>query len=165
MHAQHRTTNLTVIPVKTGKHLLASMIWLACSVFPGILHAQSHIDEQPGQGIAVLRTDNGLPLVNIAAPDSQGISMNHYQQFDVDSQGAILNNSRAGSMTHIGGQIDGNPNMAGGEAELIVNQTHSTAPSQLQGMIEIGGQKADVIMANPAGLVVGGGFINAGQVG
>ena len=113
----------------------------------------------------ILQTANGLPQVNIQTPTSAGVSVNQYRQFDVDGKGAILNNSRSNTATHTGGWIQGNPWLAGGEARVIVNQINSSNPSQLGGYIEVAGRRAEVIMANPAGIQVnGGGFINAAGI-
>ena len=38
-------------------------------------------------------TANGIPLVNITAPSSGGVSRNEYEMFNVPDKGAILNNS------------------------------------------------------------------------
>lgn len=113
----------------------------------------------------VVQTANGLPQINIRTPSSAGVSMNQYRQFDVDGKGAVLNNSRRHTPTRLGGWVRGNPWLARGEAKVIVNQVNSAAPSHLNGHIEVAGRRAEVIMANPAGIRVnGGGFINAAGV-
>lgn len=48
-------------------------------------------------------TANGRPLVQIATPNSAGLSHNQYQQFNVDQNGAILNNANATTLTQQGG--------------------------------------------------------------
>ena len=110
----------------------------------------------------VLKTGNGLPQVNIQTPTAHGVSVNQYRRFDVDGRGAILNNSHKSVSTRQAGWIQGNPFLARGEARVIVNQINSSDPSKLQGYIEIAGRRAEVVMANPAGIRVdGGGFINS----
>ena len=110
----------------------------------------------------VLQTANGLPQVNIQTPNDQGLSHNRYTHFDVDTQGAILNNSRKNTQTQQGGWIQGNPYLAGGEAKVILNEVNSNHPSQLKGYVEVAGKKADVIIANPNGIHCQGcGIINA----
>ncbi|MBT0716678.1 filamentous hemagglutinin N-terminal domain-containing protein [Rosenbergiella epipactidis] len=117
-----------------------------------------------GQQPTVQRTGNGLPQVDIRAPNSQGLSHNTYRQFDVDERGAILNNSQHATPTQLAGQIAGNPWLAKGSAKVILNEVNSANPSQLRGFIEVAGRKADVIIANPAGISCSGcGVINAGR--
>ncbi|STY87003.1 Filamentous hemagglutinin [Moraxella ovis] len=113
----------------------------------------------------ILPTASGITSVNIATPNANGLSNNHYSQFDVGSTGAVLNNNRKAVNTQIAGYVQANPFMARGEANTILNQVNSNHPSHLGGFIEIAGKKADVIIANPSGLVINGaGFINAGNV-
>ncbi|RPD83080.1 filamentous hemagglutinin N-terminal domain-containing protein, partial [Neisseria weixii] len=113
----------------------------------------------------ILKTANGLPQVNIQTPGAGGVSVNQYRQFDVDKRGAILNNSRSNVQTQQAGWIQGNPWLARGEAKVIVNQVNSVNPSLLNGYVEVAGRRADVVLANPAGIQVNGaGFINAAGV-
>ena len=110
----------------------------------------------------ILQTGNGLPQVNIQTPTAHGVSVNQYRRFDVDTRGTILNNSHKSVSTRQAGWIQGNPFLARGEARVIVNQINSSDPSRLNGYIEIAGRRAEVVMANPAGIRVdGGGFINS----
>lgn len=112
----------------------------------------------------VLSTASGVPQVNIQTPSSAGVSRNAYNQFDIDSQGAILNNSRTATGTQIGGYVAGNPWLAGGSAGIILNEVNSSDPSQLKGYVEVAGQRAEVVIANPSGINVdGAGFINASR--
>ena len=90
------------------------------------------------------------------------MSRNTYKQFDVDQQGAILNNSRANTQTELGGWVQGNPWLARGAARVILNEVNSSNPSQLRGYVEVAGNRAQLIIANPAGISCDGcGFINA----
>ena len=112
----------------------------------------------------VLVAPNGVPLVNIQTPSAAGVSRNVYNQFNVGANGAILNNSRVNVQTQLGGFVQGNPFLASGPARIILNEVNGGTPSQLRGYIEVGGQRAEVIIANPAGISVdGGGFINASR--
>ena len=74
-----------------------------------------------------------MPLVTIQSPSAGGVSRNQYQQFDIDHQGAILNNASAPVQTQLGGWIQGNPHLAGGSAQVILNEVNSAHPSQLRG--------------------------------
>ena len=117
------------------------------------------------QQSTIMQTSNGIPQANIQTPTAAGVSVNQYTHFNVDNRGAILNNSRRNVQTQLGGWIQGNPWLAGGEARVIVNQVNSANPSLLSGYIEVGGRRAEVVVANPAGIQVnGGGFINVSRV-
>lgn len=119
----------------------------------------------PGnQQPVVISSANGTPQVNIQTPNSDGVSRNQYSRFDVDPKGAILNNSAVGTQTQLGGMVTANPWVAKGEANIILNEVNSSNPSQLNGFVEVAGKRADVIIANPAGITCNGcGFINANQ--
>jgi len=112
----------------------------------------------------ILSAGNGVPLVNIQTPSAAGVSRNTYEQFDVATQGAILNNSRGNAQTQLGGWVQGNPWLAAGTARVILNEVVSANPSQLLGYIEVAGSPAQVVIANPAGVTCNGcGFINASR--
>ena len=116
------------------------------------------------QRAALLKATNGTPIVNIRTPNSNGLSHNTYNQFDIGSNGAILNNSIGGANTQLAGAIAGNQYLAKTAANTILNEVRSNAPAKFQGNLEIAGQRADVIIASPSGLQIqGSGFINANQ--
>ncbi|PMR74360.1 filamentous hemagglutinin N-terminal domain-containing protein, partial [Billgrantia endophytica] len=147
---------------------LTPLCWaiLVASSLACALPAQAQIlpdRNAPGaQRPHVLESANGTPQVNIQTPSAQGVSRNAYRQFDVDGKGAILNNARQATQTQLGGWVQGNPNLATGEARVIVNEVNSRDPSQLRGHVEVAGRRAEVVIANPAGIHVdGAGFINA----
>ncbi len=113
----------------------------------------------------ILAAPNGVPVINIQTPSAAGISRNTYSQMDVARPGAILNNSRTNVQSQLGGFIQGNPYLATGSAKAILNEVNSANPTLLKGPVEVAGQKADVIIANPAGIKVDGStFINAANV-
>ncbi|WP_171426982.1 filamentous hemagglutinin N-terminal domain-containing protein [Herbaspirillum rubrisubalbicans] len=112
----------------------------------------------------VLVTPNGVPVVNIQTPSTAGVSLNRYRQFDVGTNGVILNNARSTTSTQLGGYVAGNPWLATGAARVIVNQVNSANPSYLRGYLEVAGNRAQVVVANPAGITCAGcGFINANR--
>ncbi|WP_281279610.1 hemagglutinin repeat-containing protein [Yersinia hibernica] len=119
----------------------------------------------PGnQQPTIINSANGTPQVNIQTPSSGGVSRNVYSQFDVDNRGVILNNGHGPNQTQIAGVVDGNPWLARGEASVILNEVNSRDPSKLNGYIEVAGRKAQVVIANPAGITCEGcGFINANR--
>jgi filamentous hemagglutinin family protein len=117
----------------------------------------------PGnQRPTVLLAPNGVPLVNIQTPSAAGVSRNTYSQFDVQPNGAILNNSRTDTSTQLGGWVQANPWLATGSARVILNEVNSNNPSNLNGWVEVAGTRAQVVVANPAGISCNGcGFINS----
>uniref|UniRef100_E1T9S0 Filamentous hemagglutinin family outer membrane protein n=1 Tax=Burkholderia sp. (strain CCGE1003) TaxID=640512 RepID=E1T9S0_BURSG len=117
-----------------------------------------------GSKPAVGVTANGLPIVQITAPNGAGVSNNSYTQYNVGPQGLILNNSGSNVQTQLGGYVTGNPNLGAGGARVIVNQVVDGSASQLLGYTEVAGQKAQVVVANPAGIYCNGcGFINTSR--
>ncbi|WDZ95955.1 hemagglutinin repeat-containing protein [Herbaspirillum sp. WKF16] len=109
-------------------------------------------------------TANGRALVQIVAPNAAGVSHNQYQQFNIGRGGALLNNATGNALTQQGGWVGANPSLGGKPARLIVNEVNSTNPSQLRGYLEVAGQRADVVVSNPNGILVDGfGFINASR--
>lgn len=119
----------------------------------------------PGQQRpTVLTTANGVIQVNIQTPSAAGVSHNTYSQFDVPQGGVVLNNSRTNTQSQLGGWVEANPWMTQGTAKVILNEVNSSNPSRLQGYIEVAGDRAETVIANPAGIVVsGGGFINVSR--
>ncbi|WP_122316857.1 filamentous hemagglutinin N-terminal domain-containing protein [Pseudomonas cichorii] len=110
---------------------------------------------------------NGVPIINIAAPNGSGLSHNQFQQYNVGSQGVILNNATAPTQTQstqLGGIIISNSNLQGSAATTILNEVVSNNRTELKGYTEVAGQAAKVIVANPYGITCDGcGFINTPQ--
>lgn len=119
----------------------------------------------PGnQRPTILEAGNGVPLVNIRTPSAAGVSRNAYSEFNVDANGVILNNGRTHSQTQLGGWVQANPWLAKGSARVILNEVNASDPSRLNGFIEVAGSRAQVVVANPAGISCDGcGFINANR--
>lgn len=109
----------------------------------------------------LLKTQNGIDQVNITATNANGVSHNKFTNFNVQTSGMILNNSQNIVNTQLAGHVEGNTNLTGGSARMILNEVTGTNRSHLRGYMEVAGQKADLIVANPNGITVnGGGFIN-----
>ncbi len=104
---------------------------------------------------------SGTKVIDIEAPNAAGVSHNLYRDFNVDSKGVVLNNSGSDYAHSTLGNIAKNNNLSNGSASVILNEVVSKNPSSLNGFIEIGGKKADVIIANPNGISCSGcSFIN-----
>ena len=145
-------------------------IWLAAGLFmtgaagmasgPILPDPKAEARHQP----QIEETANGIPLVNITAPSSGGVSRNEYETFNVPDKGAILNNSYTLSKTELAGYVQGNNNMAERPAKIIVNEVTGAGSTSMDGFLEVAGNRADVVIANPNGITVnGGGFINTGK--
>ena len=145
-------------------------IWLAAGLFmtgaagmaagPIMPDPKAEARHQP----QVEETANGIPLVNITAPSSGGVSRNEYETFNVPDKGAILNNSYTLSKTELAGYVQGNNNMAERPAKIIVNEVTGAGSTSMDGFLEVAGNRADVVIANPNGITVnGGGFIHTGK--
>lgn len=148
------------------KALVASIsLWMPLApVYAGIV-ADSAANAANRAVIGAGKNSAGtvVPVVNIQTPKN-GISHNIYKQFDVLAEGAVLNNSRQGATTQTVGNVAANPFLATGEARVILNEVNSSAASRFEGNLEVAGQMADVIIANPSGInIKGGGFINANK--
>ncbi|AYQ88343.1 filamentous hemagglutinin N-terminal domain-containing protein [Burkholderia gladioli] len=152
--------------VKRSSDMRAAAV-LATSAVAGTLSTpiQAQIVGAGPSAPAVIQTPNGLPQVNINKPGGGGVSVNTYNQFDVQKAGAILNNSATMVQTQLGGWINGNPNFGPNDAaRVIVNQVNSPNPSQIRGALEIAGARAELVLANPSGIYLdGAGFINTSR--
>ncbi|KFB87175.1 filamentous hemagglutinin [Serratia grimesii] len=120
------------------------------------------INAANGNSQVIIKPGN-VPVVNVATPNGAGISHNTYKDFNVGTPGAVLNNSTQGGKTQLGVDIiNGNPNFKGKPADLIINEVTGGSRSELQGKLEVFGNKANVMIANPNGITCDGcGFINA----
>ncbi|WP_256735539.1 hemagglutinin repeat-containing protein [Pseudomonas sp. dw_612] len=127
--------------------------------------AEGIVVANPGTSLG--QAGNGVPIVNIATPNSSGLSHNQFHDYNVGAQGVILNNVAAQTgATQLGGIIVGNPNLTSRvAAQTILNEVVGGSPSQLRGYTEVAGQSARVIVANPYGISCNGcGFINTPRV-
>ena len=141
--------------------LLAQTVMLA-------IPAQAQITASPGapsgQKPIMDAAQNGVPIVHIAPPSAGGVSRNQYDQFNVNTNGAILNNSASPVQTQQGGWISGNMQLGPTPARIILNEVVGPNASQLRGTIEVAGQRADIVVANPNGISCDGcGFLNTGR--
>nr|WP_229597536.1 DUF637 domain-containing protein [Providencia rettgeri] len=142
-----------------SKRILSYTIIFLTAVYP--LH--------PAWGAAMMAADkntqisqqNNVPIINIATPNGAGISHNKFQQFNVDKQGAVLNNATTNVNSQIAGQIKANANLKGNAANLIINEVTGSSRSELQGKLEVAGKGANVLIANPNGITCNGcSFVN-----
>ena len=105
-------------------------------------------------------------VIDIAAANSAGVSHNRMDSFNVGADGAVFNNIANGAADSIllKQQLAANAHLNGNVAKLILTEVTGTGKTNLNGMLEIAGQKADLVIANPNGIVGKGfGFINVGR--
>ena len=158
------STALSLNPIHFSLMLALGFVFLSPSVYAEDMAIRADKSAPGNQQPIVLQTANGLPQVNIQTPSAGGVSRNQYSQFDVAEKGAVLNNARKAVQTQMAGWVQGNPNLARGEAKVILNEVNSANPSRLKGYVEVAGKKADVVIANPSGIQCDGcGVINAGR--
>ena len=101
-----------------------------------------------------IQSSSGIDIINIARPDSNGLSNNSYSDFNILSSGLVFNNSASAVSSSLAGTIAGNPNYSASDsANLILNQITSNNVSYLGGMLEVAGDSAAIIIANPNGIV------------
>ncbi|UCZ81886.1 hemagglutinin repeat-containing protein [Pseudomonas sp. L5B5] len=120
------------------------------------------LDPAAGGNASIGAAGNGVPVVNINAANGSGLSHNKFSEYNVGSNGLILNNATGATQhTQLGGYILGNPNLQGQAAQVILNEVTGSNRSKLAGYTEVAGQAARVIVANPHGITCNGcGFIN-----
>ena len=141
-----------------GTFSLQPALAFATEILPD---SNAPIEERP----LVTETASGNPLVQITTPTAGGVSVNRYEFFNVPERGAILNNSYGLTSTELAGYVQGNPNLAAGTARLIINEVTSANPSELRGFLEVAGDRAGVVIANPNGILAdGAGFLNTARV-
>ncbi len=147
--------------------LLLILSHLNAFVLGGIsnVHAANQVvDTTKSPTTYIDTTANGVDLINIANPNSVGVSINHYNKFNVGKQGAILNNSKVMGTSQLGGVVYGNPNL-NQNADIILNEVGSTNRSVLEGALEVFGKNAAVVIANPNGFDCDGcSFINTSKL-
>ena len=120
------------------------------------------IPDQGKLGPKIEEARNGMTVVDINTPNDKGLSHNQYNAFNVDEKGLILNNANRPVNTELAGYIMGNPNLVGPTANTILNEVTGTGATSMNGALEVAGDKAHVIVANPNGISVNNGtFINA----
>ena len=107
----------------------------------------------------------GTVVVNINNPQGPGgLSHNKFTDLQVGKEGIVFNNSQNAINTQLAGSISGNSNLTNGPAGIILNEVTGSNPSALNGMLEIAGQNASLIIANPNGINAAGvGFINTNR--
>ncbi|SPY33682.1 YopT-type cysteine protease domain-containing protein [Pasteurella canis] len=106
------------------------------------------------------KTENNVIVIDIATPNSKGISDNHFERFNIPN-GAVFNNngSEAEMRSKLIGYIPHNQNLRGDnkkEADVILSQVTGNQESKIAGALEVLGKKADIVIANQNGINLNG---------
>ncbi|AYW91348.1 filamentous hemagglutinin N-terminal domain-containing protein [Yersinia pseudotuberculosis] len=148
---------LSILPLSIILSLYGGSVAYADNIIPDI---QAPAGQQAEVTVIVTPSDRCRALtsdcvgmtetvVNIQAPDENGLSHNKYSKFDVVSNGLFdvttLNNRLAQ-------EVNGNSFLQDKSATIILNEVNSSQASLLDGRLRVGGQDAHVIIANPAGI-------------
>jgi filamentous hemagglutinin len=160
---RHTVVRDVVTYFMTGMFLLTSVVPSLAQSAPA---PRAPLTPDPGAAAAnkpgLDAARNGVPIVNIVKPNDRGVSHNKFQDFNVNEEGLILNNSPKDGPSALGGYIGGNPNLRGGpSASTIIGEVTGMNRSQMNGLVEIFGPAAGLIIANPNGITCAGcGFHN-----
>ena len=128
-----------------------------------IFAANLVVDPNSNYNTKLDESANGVPIVNISTPNKNGISINEFNEYNIDEKGQILNNADNIGRSHLGGLINANPNLAPNQAaNLIILQVNGSNRSQIEGYLEaLSRERVDVILSNENGLYINnGGTIN-----
>lgn len=123
-------------------------------LIPGLATAADQVADVGGPNIK--RTENQTPVIEILTPDASGLSHNRFSEFNANDPGVIFNNSQENGTAGIGGSILNNPNLTAGAARAILVDVTGGHSSRLAGTLEVFGQRADLLIANPNGIVLNG---------
>lgn len=130
-----------IYSLRVGRELALGALFVFS---PAILSAQVVLDGSTATNIVV--NADGSVTVGIAPATSDGVSFNRYNEFNVPRPGVQLDNRTEAART-------------------IVNEVTGTSRTDIEGPVEVLGQRAHVIVANPNGIVIDGGrFVNTGRV-
>ncbi len=153
-------TNMFIKSFKYTKKLIASTLlyMMSFNVFANVV-----LDPSKNQNTSLDRSNNGIPIVNISTPNNHGVSINNFLEYNVGTEGQILNNADNLGRSHLAGIINANPNLGPNlAANLVILQVNGSNRSQIEGYIEaLSREKINVILSNENGIYLdGAGTIN-----
>ncbi|WP_215398945.1 hemagglutinin repeat-containing protein [Rheinheimera oceanensis] len=172
-HGMERTANEHLVKqaaeqremARLRQQLAAAQVSAAQTVAQAAAPVSTGVSLANGQQAGIKTSANGTTVIDIAAPSQRGVSHNRFNQFNVPTEGLILNNSKDPLISVLGGWTDGNRRLSGGTAGLILAEVTGTGRSSLLGYTEVLGDAAEFVLANPNGITCNGcGFINTPRV-
>ena len=121
------------------------------------------IKARNGSTVRVITAPNGTPMIEMANPNGNGISINEFERLSVDEKNLILNNIAPGEgsayRSELGGLIAPNENYTGAPARAVLIRVHND-PSVINGFIEAASTgKMDMFWSNPNGIYLNGGLV------
>ncbi len=160
---------MTSANTDTSRHRPDRLRWIISSVLlaPCLPAVAQGLQPATGPGGTPLVSQNhGVPVIDIVAPNGNGLSHNQFLDYNVAEQGAVLNNALVGGKSVLAGVLAANPQFQGHAASVILNEVISQNPSSINGAQEIFGRPADYVLANPNGISVNGAtFFNTTRAG
>ncbi|MNF34034.1 Hemolysin precursor [compost metagenome] len=155
--------------ITTSRHRPDRLRWIISSLLlaPCLPTVAQGLQPATGSGGTPLISQNqGVPVIDIVAPNGNGLSHNQFMDYNVAEQGAVLNNALEGGQSVLAGVLAANPQFQGHAASVILNEVISQNPSSINGAQEIFGRAADYVLANPNGISVNGAsFFNTTRAG
>ncbi|OOR98108.1 hypothetical protein B0186_09785 [Canicola haemoglobinophilus] len=127
---------------------LSSAVFANSNVNPNIV-------TENNSNIKVETTANKVVIIDINAPQTDGISDNRFNKFSVEN-GAVFKNNTDKFTSHLVGHLDKNENLKDKSATAILTQVTGSEKTTLKGGLEVAGQKADLLIVNPNGISING---------
>ncbi|MGY4535108.1 filamentous hemagglutinin family protein [Pseudomonas sp. TE3786] len=147
---QQQTVSPAVVsPVTPTWSLKRLALSLLLAAVPGWAAADILLDTNQPSGTTLGNAANGVPVINIANPNANGLSHNRFNEFDVQQPGVVFNNSQVNGVSQLGGAMLLNPNLKQ-TASAILTEVTGNKPSSLAGTLEVFGGKADLLIAKAA---------------
>ena len=146
---------------KILRKLVAFMLLIAMNI--NIFGTNLMLDPNSRHNTKLDTSANGAPIINISTPNSRGVSINEFLEYNVGHEGQVLNNADNMGRSHIAGMINANPNLGPNQAaNLIILQVNGANRSQIEGYIEaLSRDKVNVVLSNENGIYLNGaGTIN-----
>lgn len=162
---------LTIIQVVLVQHMILIMLTMNDAK---ALTPDGNFTDVAGivpDGTSMTKTDrapNGTAMVYTAPPTAGGVSNNYMRDYQ-NNENTILNNYKgvATQSQLDGGLVSGNPHYGSGvnEASVILMQVTGGNRTNMNAITEIVGRNAELIVANPNGINIGGArFINTAKL-
>ena len=146
---------------KILRKLVAFMLLIAMNI--NMFGTNLMLDPNSQHNTKLDTSANGTPIINISTPNSRGVSINEFLEYNVGHEGQVLNNADNIGRSHIAGMINANPNLGPNQAaNLIILQVNGANRSQIEGYIEaLSRNRVDVVLSNENGIYLNGaGTIN-----